>query len=432
MGKRNYDSRKCRNERSDRMRSLTIHLLAGLILLGAGTDAIASQSSARDVAMGGAYTGLAEGVDAARKNPANLGLTDYRRTAVEVVGAGLNISNNSFTLSDYNEFSGKLLTDADKDYILSRIPNEGLKLSVNAEVGALSMARGQFAFSLTGVGVADVNLSKDIFDLVFNGNTFADTIDVTGSYSEGMSYVEAGLSYGRPIYNSGTRQLAIGGTVKYIRGIASEEIVKLEGIAATDTSGMYGEGQMVAHSATGGTGYGIDLGAALRLNEHYTVGLKLKNVLGSISWNQGAEEHGFDFSFDTTNIDNMSDDHVVSEDYSIEIDSYSTRLPAVLTIGFARHSGSVRWAIDWEQGLKRYAGASKKPRLAAGVELTKLRALPIRLGYAVGGDRNSAFSFGSGFHLMSFYLDYAVVTGSSLSGYSSKGLNLAISTGLQF
>ena len=59
-------------------------------------------TSARSVAMGGALTALADGVDAAKFNPANLGLSGYQITGLELISAGINISNNSFTLSDYN------------------------------------------------------------------------------------------------------------------------------------------------------------------------------------------------------------------------------------------------------------------------------------------------------------------------------------------
>ncbi len=389
-------------------------------------------SSARSLAMGGAFTGLAANIDAARYNPANLGLSDYRRTSIELVGVGASVTNNSFTLRDYNKYTGAVLTSEDKDYILSRVPDEGLKLSIDAEVTALSIASGSFAFSVTGVGVADVNLNKDIIDLVFNGNTFADTIDVTGSYSEAVSYAAAGLSYGAPIYNAGTRQLTVGATVKYLRGIAMEEVTELEGLAITYEGGFQGQGRMVARTATGGSGYALDLGAALRFNDDYTAGVRFKNILSHLTWNKNTEEHGYIFEFDTMTVDNMEDDYVISDDYTKDIGSFSTSLPAIMTLGFANTSGNLLWTIDWEQGFSSAAGASTKPRLGAGLEWSPLGMLPIRIGYATGGGRNSGFSFGSGIHFYPYYLDYAVVSGNSLSGYSSKGLNLAVSTGLRF
>jgi hypothetical protein len=406
-------------------------VLATLTGLAVGAQA-GVHSSARGVGMGGAYTALARGADAAKFNPANLGLTDYRTTNFEIVGLGVNLSNNAFSLGDYNKYTGALLTDADKADILGRIPDDGLDLKVEARVTALSASFGSFAVTATGIGVADVRLSRDVFELVLNGNTFADTIDVTGSGSDAYSYAALGLSYGLPIYNAGTRQLAVGATFKYLRGIAVEEVVELTGLAATFATGFSGQGSMIARTATGGRGYGLDIGAALKLNEKYTVGARVENVLGSITWNKQTEEHGYLFSFDTMTVDNMEDDYVVSDDYSRGIGSFSTRLPARLTVGFARIAGRFLWAVDWEQGLANKPGTSTTPMISAGAEYSLLKLIPLRAGFTTGGKRTSSLSVGSGFHLSAFYLDYAFAFGSALPGYSAKGLNFALSMGLNF
>lgn len=403
-----------------------------LILLAAPYANASGQSSARSVAMGGAHIGLASGVDAARYNPANLGLTSHRSTGIELVGAGANISNNSFTLSDYNKYSGAFLTAQDKEYILGKIPDEGMRLTADVEATAMALSSGQFGLTVLGVGLADVNLSRDIFELVLNGNTYADTINVDGSYSDAVSYLSAGLSYGIPIYTNGSRQLAIGVTGKYLRGIAIEQVVELEGMVATYATGYAGEGRLIAQTATGGGGYAVDLGAALKLNDHYTVGVKMENFLSHLNWTDETEEHGYIFSFDTMTVDNMGDDYVVSDDYSNSIDAFSTTLPAVMTVGIANTSGNFVWAVDYQQKFRSENGTSTKPRLAVGAEWSPLGFLPLRAGYATGGDRNASFSFGSGLHLLAFYLDAAAVTGTTISGYSSKGVHVAVSTGLHF
>ncbi|MEW6049758.1 MAG: DUF5723 family protein [Candidatus Zixiibacteriota bacterium] len=409
-------------------------IIAGVLLaaLVASSALAGGQSSARSVAMGGAHLGLARGVEAGRYNPANLGLTGYNRSGLEIVGVGANVANNSFTLSDYNRYSGAFLTDQDKADILDKIPVEGLKLSADVEATALSTAIGAFAFNVTGVGLADVNMSRDIFELVFNGNTYADTIDVTGSYSDAVSYVSAGLSYGHSLYRSGSRELAVGATAKYLRGVAMERVTELEGMMATYATGFAGEGHMVARTATGGSGYALDLGASLRLNNDYIAGVAIQNFISRLSWNRETQEHGYNFSFDTMTVANMGDDYIVSDDYSVDIPSFSTNLPSTMTFGLANTTGKFVWAIDYLQGFRQAAGASKNPRLAFGAEWTGLPVVPLRAGYATGGGKNSSFSFGSGLSFSVYYLDLAVVTGSSFSGYSSKGLNFAVSTGLHF
>lgn len=392
----------------------------------------AGNSSARSVAMGGAYIGLATGVDAAKYNPANLGLTDYAMTSIQIAGAGVDLSNNSFTLGDYNDYTGAFLTDQDKADILDKIPAEGLKLNARAEAAAASIASGPFAFVISGAGAADVSLNKDLFELILNGNSISDTVRVDGSYSDAVSYVSAGLSYGHAVYNNGTRQLAVGITAKYIKGLYVERITELEGLASTELSGFAGEGRAILQTAEGGSGYGLDIGAVLQLNDSFTVGASITNVLGSISWKDSPTEYGYIFSFDTTNFDNMNGDHVVSDDYERTISGFSTTLPTGLRVGVAKTSGDVLWAVDFEQGLENAPGVSTKPRINAGVEWAPVSTFPLRMGYGVGGERSSGFSFGTGIHVSAAQIDFAFVTGNTFSGYSAKGANVALSLGLAF
>ena len=316
--------------------------------------------------------------------------------------------------------------------ILGKIPDEGLKMNARADATAMSVSNGPFAFTISGVGIAEVNLNKDVVDLMFNGNTMADTIDITGSYSDALSYASAGLSYGFPIYTKGQRQLAVGATAKYIKGIAIEQVVELQGLAATNITGFSGEGRVIAQTAEGGSGYGIDVGATLRLNDSYTVGATITNLLGSITWDNNPKEYGYIFSFDTTNLDNMEEDFVTSDDYDIAIEDFSTTLPQILTIGVAKTKGTVKWAVDWQQGLVNKPGASTKPRLSMGGEWAPIGLLPVRMGYSAGGDHNAGFSFGTGVHVWPVQFDIAAVSGTSLSGYSAKGANIAVSLGIHF
>jgi hypothetical protein len=399
-----------------------------LVAIGRADD----HSSARAVAMGGAFTVLASGPTAARFNPANLGLTGRKNTGVEFIGLGASVTNNSFTLSDYNKYSGAYLTSTDKQDILDKVPNEGLELSVDVDVSTMALAVGRLAVSVEGSAAADINLSKDIINLILNGNTYADTIDVTGSYSSAISYGSAGVSFGFPIFQQGTRQLAVGLTGKYLRGIGIEEVTDLQGGIATYATGFQGAGHIIARTATGGAGYAVDLGAAMTLNKTYACGAKIESFLSRIQWNKHTEERGYLFSFDTMTMANANADYIVSDNYTKDIPAFTTSLPARLTVGFGKTSGRLLWAVDWEQGFRTAPGASTKPRLAAGAEWSLLSFLPLRAGYAVGGNRNASLSVGSGLKFFGFYIDAAAVTGSSFSGYSSRGINVAVATGIQF
>lgn len=410
-----------------------IPLLLSIILLMPQSTLLANDlSSARAVAMGGAYIGLASGVDASKYNPANLGFSSHQNNGLELVGFGASITNNSFSLDDYNKYTGSLLTSDDKQYLLDKIPTEGLATVADIKASALSVAFGSFVISTEVIGLADVNLNKDIIDLILNGNTYSDTIEITGSYSEAIAYGSIGFSFGRSIYNYGTRQISIGATLKLIRGIATEEIVELNGLASTYANGFVGEGNIIAQTATGGSGYTADIGTAIKLNETYIIGLSVSNIISNISWNINTEEHGYIFAFDSMTIDNSDQDIVASDDYTIPTGSFNSTLPSTLTIGVAKTHGKLLWAIDWQQGFRQAVGSSSEPCISFGLEWNPLRILPLRTGFASGGNKNSSFSFGSGLNLSAFYLDIAMISGASMSPYSTKGVNFALSTGLNF
>ena len=265
------------------MKSKTLHVTIMMILLITTANAT-GLTSARAVAMGGAHMGLAKGVYAPLYNPGNIGLADFRQSGLELAGVGVEIRNNSFTLQDYNQYTGAVLTDNDKSVILGKIPDEGLQLSAVAEAGAVSLSLGPFVFAFRGYAATETDLSKDIIELLFNGNQLNDNISLNGMYSEAVAYASGGISYGRSVYKSGTRQLAVGGTIKYIKGFAYEKITRITGDVVTLSTGFEGEGSMVATTSTGGSGYGIDIGAALKFDDNYTAGITFENLFSNISW----------------------------------------------------------------------------------------------------------------------------------------------------
>lgn len=421
--------------RPTRRRLWLIAVALGLLMLSLAVtnSALAgAMTSARGVAMGGSINSLATGIDAARCNPALLGLVAHQERGVELFGIGADIHNNALTLDDYNTYNGEYLTTQDKDDILAKVPTEGLEAALNVDASALSIALGSAVISVEGVADVDLNVSKDIIELMFNGNTIADTIDLDGSFSDAVGYMSVGLSYGRPVYTLGTRQVSVGATVKYIRGLGIEQMVEHTGNLSTEATGFAGAGSFILQTSTGGSGYALDLGAAIKLNQTYTAGVSFNNFLSHISWSNNCEEHGYMFSFDTATVDNWDEDEIVSEDYTRELDGFTSSLPSNMNIGFAKTSGRLLWSVAYEQGFRRAAGSSTTPRLSAGVEWSLLPILPLRTGFSTGGNNQTAFSFGTGVHLGSLHIDVAAISGASLSPSSSKGANIALSTGLYF
>jgi len=144
-------------------------IVIALLFLLTSPSAAAGYSNARAIGMAGSYTSLAKGFHSPAFNPANLGLPAMRQNGIEIIGVGVAISNNSFSLDDYNTYTGATLSEDDKDELLSKVPAEGLMVTADAEATALSVGMGNFAFSITGIGAAEINLGRAPLELILRG-----------------------------------------------------------------------------------------------------------------------------------------------------------------------------------------------------------------------------------------------------------------------
>ncbi|MCK5126533.1 MAG: hypothetical protein KAR42_09775 [candidate division Zixibacteria bacterium] len=415
------------------IRIFVLTAVMALIMLNHSPVSATGLSNARAIGMAGAYTSLARGYDAPAFNPANLGLNSIKASGLQLFGIGVAISNNSFSLDDYNKYTGATLSEQDKTDLLGKIPIEGLKVSADADVSVMAFSMGNFAFSVTGFGAAEININREVVELLLKGNTIADTVRIDGTYGEGYGLASVNASYGHRLYNNGDRHLAVGGTFRFLKGFGYEEITHLNGEAVTMATGFEGVGSIISKTATGGSGFSVDLGGVLQLNKSYAVGMTVFNFLSNISWNKETQEHHYQFDFDTLNAGNMSNDDIInSTDTTIDIDNFSTRLPARIKVGLAKTTGTLLWAVDWEQGFKKAAGSSSKPRISAGCEYKLFRFLPLRAGFGLGGKRGSTFSGGFGLDVSIAYLDFAVANYNAISGASGKGLNFGFNAGFRF
>lgn len=425
--------------RDNRVETIAFRGLAALITIViilsfmAVPGAASGLANARAMGMAGAYISLARGHDCSSFNPANLGLDGGQRNGLQLFGLGAAVSNNSFSLDDYNRYTGASLSEQDKNELLDKIPAEGLKVSADAEATACGLSLGNMAISLSAIGAAEINLGRTAMELLLKGNTMADTIDLDGMYGDGFGLASVNFSYGQRLYKNYDRQLAVGGTFHYLRGLGYEEVMELNGHAATLMSGYSGAGSLTSRTATGGSGYAVDFGAALKVSKSYTIGVTAYNLYSHIRWDQDTKEHRYSFAFDTLVLAMMDGDSLItSEDTTVAISPFTSKLPSLIRVGLAHTTGRLLWAVDWEQGFKRGAGTSANPRVSAGGEYRLSRFLPLRAGMAVGGKTGTTYAAGLGLDFALVYFDFGAANYNAVNGASGKGLTLGIQSGIRF
>jgi len=382
-------------------------------------------SNARSVAMGGAYTAIARGVESPSWNPANLALPGKNKYHFNLVSLGLGLSSNSLGKSDYDLYNGKYLTSEDKQNILASIPAEGLRFDLGTEVQAMGLAFGPLAFNASGFAVSDLGFSKEILDLVLNGNEFGRVYDIGDTGGEGWAASSFGVSLGMPITKIADFELAVGGSIKYLRGFAYAKVKEATTTMSTDFDGLHTNGRVVIDRAFGGSGFAIDVGTAAQAG-NWSLSLGLSNFSSHINWNKETKRFIYEFSADSLSVEKIADSDIDSlfsdSEQTVAIEPFSTKLPAELRFGIARATKRFTFGFDFRQAFKKAPGVSTTPKFALGAEFRLIQLFPLRSGVAFGGNQGFTPSAGFALDFSVFSWDFAVA---SPGGFSGRGLAFA-------
>jgi hypothetical protein len=388
------------------------------------------------MAMGGAYTALSSGLEAASYNPANLGLSNNRSFTLDFIGVGLGLKNNSFSLDDYNMYTGQFLDDEDKDAILNKIPTSGLKLNLMTEVSSMSFSAGRVALTFKTYGASRMSLDRDPFELMLYGNAVKSEVTLDDTDGEAYAVGDGALSYGQPLMKWADGELAVGATFHYLYGIAYEKVIYAQGGVNTTTDGFVGDGTMIIRSGLGGQGYAFDLGAAMIYKKNWIFSASWQNLYSEINWTGQPEEILLTFTVDPTNFDNLSNDDsdtlMESNDTTYDVSAYKTKLPSLIRFGVARNYNRLTWAVDLQQSTSENVYYAATPRIAAGIEYRLVGFFPLRLGAASGAGQGTVLSTGFGLYMGPLHFDFAAANNGSFNPQATKGGQFAFAMGLRF
>lgn len=411
-------------------------LLAAVLLLAASgsfllAPAARAQGSVRAWGMACAYTAAARGIDAVDWNPANLALTDGR--TLGIASAAVDLSNNAFSLDRYNEISGATLTQTDKDRILADIPPGGLVLNADVRASALGFRSGPYALTVQGLAGGSGRLDRDFFELILLGNEVNQSISFADTEGEAYAVAGATFSAARPLWTGYRSRLSAGINVRYLYGIYELHVEEASGTLVTTMSEITGRAEAALVSASGGSGYGVDIGLALQAPRGWVLGLALDNLYSRMSWSGDPERHLWSASADSINLANEDlDEAITNSDTTVSIDPYASSLPRRLRLGASNQFGDILLAVDVTQGLESRAGVSTRTALSAGLEWRAWSWMYPRFGLGLGGASGSSAAVGLGLRLGPWRLDLALLNRGSLWPDDTKGLGLAAGSSLEF
>lgn len=408
----------------------------GAVLLASNSVAFCQTglSNARSFGLGGAYTALASGVDAARWNPANLGLHQAPNFSIHFASFGAGVYNNAFSKGDYDLYNGAYLNAGRKTEILSRLPADGWRFNFAGETDLFGFSYRHCAVAVGLDFASDARLARDFLDLILNGNKLNRRYNFSGTGGGGLAMLSVGFSYGRslraPFLKDQLKKFSAGGTVKYLRGLASAEVVDATGSMITKLEGFFGDARATVRRSTGGNGLALDLGAAAMVNDRLSLGLSLRHALGFIHWRRNAKEYKYGVAADSltavewasAGADSVIQHHAKTRDLAA---GFTQRLPAAIHIGASYNQGRVLLSGELVQGFENRLNASTTPELRLGAEAHFLKYLLPRLGLSLGGNRSASSAIGVGLVAGSFQADVAVGTWGGILPFQSKGLGFA-------
>jgi hypothetical protein len=411
----------------NKMKKISACLVLAFLLLGTGRLG----AHGRSLGLASAFTSASRGVAAVPWNPANLALPDKPSFSLAIASLSLNAVNNSFTATQYNLYTGEFLTDADKHEILSSVPEEGLRISLDTRATALGFSIGGIALTAGGVVSADGHFPKDVLDLILFGNEVNRTYDFSSTEGEGWAYLSVGATVSTRAMRNFSDHAAVGATVRYLRGLGCWQVIQSEGSLTTTQEAVEMSGNIVTRTAKGGHGYAMDLGFAVQLEGGWSLGLSALDISSSITWSQNPRQQVNYLLGDSITVRQIveEDTVIVAEGYEREIDPFSISLPTRIQLGLSKRTGDLLLTFDYHQGLRDGPGASTTPRFAAGAEYLFFGFLPLRLGASAGGKETFTVAMGMGLSQGPIRLDLSLGTRERAFPFTGKSIAFAFSLG---
>lgn len=417
-------------------------------------------NSARSVAMGGALTALARGYEAIAWNPAQLAMPHQPSVSIGLLQFGGELANNAYSIGDITKYRDQTLTDADKQYLLSRIVHDDSTWMVNGNLGfgAVAVSVGPLAFSFTSSGYVQASASRDAVQFALNGNAgFVGTgnfFSLAGSGGNGWAASTLAGSYAMRFPHSPLGALAAGVTLKRVwgnfLGMARDEGSQI----AADSANAHGEviytdypngnfsGAGDIFGKAPGTGWGVDLGGTLELTPQLQVSAVLVNAISGMSWKDDrlrydATDYILSLSpsgvvSDTTNTVTLTGSQIDAnpvaaafKDTLLQRSDFSRLLRGGVAYRMAGFTLGGDLQLRLTEGLDRNSAVAA----GGGIEKIFFGVLPLRAGFRTNFSDRTAITGGTGLHLGPFALD---LSGVALLGSAHAGVAVAGGMGLTF
>ena len=456
-------------------------LLAQAVTLNAG-----DRWNIRAIGMGRTSVASSRGTEAIGINPANLALPGRGVFSLSLFPIGVRVSTEMISYDIYQQyFTGipgtgnggsrdpKILTEEDKQNILSSLPDGLAATRIDIEV--MDLGASITTNKLGGLGVAVVDhasgsleIAKDFTRFFLYGlDSAGSRYNFDGTSVTAAWWREFNISYAYQITLSSEwlRSLSIGVGAKLLQGYG---IFETQHYSASVANQRVGANQYLLNAQfdyltrragadffnpdkhvdmsmfpePAGKGVGFDLGVSAQIKPGLRVAASITDI-GNIHWTKnlvktdGRYSLAMDDPFKTENADSLEN---AVRGKNQAGDEFSSTLPTTLRIGVALESdestilsflpGKMLLAFDYTQGLNSSMGNVTEPRFSLGMEYRGIPFLPLRTGLSMGGGEGVRWAAGFGLDFQYVCLDVATENFGAL--FSKKiPQNVSIAAGLR-
>lgn len=417
----------------------TKQILCAAIVFLVGSQAYATnQIQARGLAMGSAHLVGARGVEVVGFNPAFLGFEEAGSFTLQLPALtpniGFRLSNDFLSLNQINNHfeADKFWDNEEKQEILDAFDGNEWDIYNDFHIPIFGLS---FKTKYLSVGInaetfsnMDIKFSKQFIELALMGHGFdqyGKPRDFSDTDLRAQVYTKIGFTFAKqflelPQEVEWIDEFTAGFTVNYLMGHVYGDLEEASGTFLTDTGVMETggmvrtvnagateeDGEINVDDPMNGSGMSFDLGFGAKMFEEKAIfGVSFINLGNKISWTNAEKRI---YSFDARNappLENLNHIDEWLEKNLSTVDSlagedldYETHVPSMmnLTAGY-RPLKDLLVASNIRVGLNDAPGMSKSIRFGVGAEYEGLKALPLRMGWSVGG--RGAFTYGMGFGL---------------------------------
>ena len=432
------------------MKKVIFIFLILFISLGAQT-----KRDPRVVGMAGAYTTIADGIFSVGYNPGLIGLQQNRPFMVQGFQLDFGILGNFFSIENIAQYSGDTLYTKEKNALFKQLEDaDGMSFFIDTHmpIPLLNISKGNKAFSANNIILQNYRLPIGLLELMFYGNGQKADLDIEFNY-EILGMNEYGFSFGIPF-----KSMSWGVTAKYMQGLfylGVDEDSSSSNII-TDDLGIYGSGRYIIRQGVGGSGFGFDIGVVSRPYNGWQFGGSIINLSGTITWKQGGEKGSssinpltssfypftwgdstlnanesilYTFNIDTIRADKLGGDSLFTNETIFFVpkktEDFVTRIPATFRLGVSKKMDDFLFASDLVAGFQDKFYARKKWKWSVGAEWTRIRTVPMRIGFGWGGGDLKELGMGFGVKKGAVMFDLGFAFRNGMWLHTMKGFNLS-------